>query len=593
MPYRSRKPKPKTARAEAGLVAEMVEQFADRYACVRELVQNAIDAGASRVDVTAEHVDGRARLEVRDDGAGMTRDLIEGPLLTVFSSAKEGVEGKIGKYGIGFISVFALEPDEVVVSTWRPEGSWDLKLAPDHSFELAEGRGRPRAESGTLVAIGKTMDGDAFEQLAASARDALSRWCRHAAVPIRWRERRPSGVTEPVRIDEPFGLDAPAQIEKRDDDAHYVVGAVGTGDTFAGFYNHGLTLFETTQAVVPELDGLHVKVMSDRLAHTLSRDGVVHDDQYREVVRRIAELARQLLCDELLNRLNEAAEGVVAAPHDDQVSAVYETLLRAAECNILAMGNSGLLPVPLSAPWFGQRVSTLAGVSDKGTVYYARRPDLQAQSSGLWGNALALMASSGRAVLIVTGDEVLALLRARASLSYVFHHYLIAEELEAGNLSQGDLALCSALRVAVGKTGAKVKTVAFALRRGAHVRQIAVVVDKVSSSGRYLLCKNELDTWHSRWRTRARLLVFTSSPGVADARRLAARDPVAAAQLLVRLMLSEEPEALSAGRNDDLLLLAARTRTRARHALQNETQKSGSGRKKRAKKTKKSARRKR
>src|SRR5512146_2494880 len=42
------------AAPEAGLVDEMVRQFADPYAFLRELAQNGIDAGATRIAVTIE-----------------------------------------------------------------------------------------------------------------------------------------------------------------------------------------------------------------------------------------------------------------------------------------------------------------------------------------------------------------------------------------------------------------------------------------------------------------------------------------------------------------------------------------------------------
>ena len=49
----------------------MVRQFADRHAFLRELVQNGIDAGATRIDVRLERgPDGAVRTSVEDDGAG-------------------------------------------------------------------------------------------------------------------------------------------------------------------------------------------------------------------------------------------------------------------------------------------------------------------------------------------------------------------------------------------------------------------------------------------------------------------------------------------------------------------------------------------
>src|SRR6516162_7052260 len=106
------------ARPRGNVIDAMISQFADRYAFVRELVQNSIDAGATRVAVRVETAEDRTRASVEDDGSGMTLAIIEGPLVTLFSSSKEGQEGKIGRYGVGFMSVFALDPSEVEVDTW-------------------------------------------------------------------------------------------------------------------------------------------------------------------------------------------------------------------------------------------------------------------------------------------------------------------------------------------------------------------------------------------------------------------------------------------------------------------------------------------
>src|SRR4051812_3835004 len=97
---------------EAGLVTEMVRQFADPYAFLRELVQNGMDAGATNIEVRFERTpEGTCVSQVTDDGSGMSRQIIEGPLLTLFSSSKDNDTSKIGKYGVGFVSVFALEPE--------------------------------------------------------------------------------------------------------------------------------------------------------------------------------------------------------------------------------------------------------------------------------------------------------------------------------------------------------------------------------------------------------------------------------------------------------------------------------------------------
>src|SRR5688572_3868914 len=86
----------------------LVHQFADPWAFLREMVQNAIDAGSVQIEVSIDHDEARGTLiiEIADSGEGMRREIIDSRLTRLFSSAKEGDYTKIGRFGIGFVSVF-------------------------------------------------------------------------------------------------------------------------------------------------------------------------------------------------------------------------------------------------------------------------------------------------------------------------------------------------------------------------------------------------------------------------------------------------------------------------------------------------------
>lgn len=116
----------------------LVNQFSDAMAFFRELIQNAIDAGSDEVEVDFEHRDGMLIVRVDDWGAGMSREIIESRLTRLFSSSKDGDRTKIGKFGIGFVSVFAPKPRAVLVQTGR--GLEQLRPDPR---EIPE-RGRER-----------------------------------------------------------------------------------------------------------------------------------------------------------------------------------------------------------------------------------------------------------------------------------------------------------------------------------------------------------------------------------------------------------------------------------------------------------------
>ena len=132
----------------------LVNQFADPFAFLRELVQNAVDAGTDEVDVRFAWADGRAVVHVDDWGSGMTRAIIESQLTRLFSSSKDGDRTKIGKFGIGFVSVFAIEPQAVCVDTSRDGEHWRVIFGEDRSFRLVR---REEPVEGTKIQIFKNI----------------------------------------------------------------------------------------------------------------------------------------------------------------------------------------------------------------------------------------------------------------------------------------------------------------------------------------------------------------------------------------------------------------------------------------------------
>ena len=135
-----------TPAQERGLAEQalenLVHQFARPLDFLRELVQNAIDAGTPRVEVWtrfAPPADGEElgvlEIHVDDFGEGMDEAIIDSQLTRMFSSTKEDDRTKIGKFGIGFTSVFAIQPDAILLRTGRHGESWELLFHPDRSFD--------------------------------------------------------------------------------------------------------------------------------------------------------------------------------------------------------------------------------------------------------------------------------------------------------------------------------------------------------------------------------------------------------------------------------------------------------------------------
>lgn len=309
-PYRGGGARPDAGPIDDGIVGDLVRQFADRFAFLRELVQNAIDAGSTSIDVRVHPTDGGLRISTRDDGEGMDPETLEEKLLVLFRSGKEGQKDKIGKFGIGFVSVLAVEPDRVTVHTSRGEGpAWTLHLHRDHSYELFESGKAERA--GTTVMLEIPVALDEQEVFVESAHSSLLRWCRHAAVPIRftWPSGKSEVVVRPLALDETI-----LEVRRKEGETTVVVGLPPRpGDTYAGFFNHGLTLHETSEVqsfggqAARLLAGRAFKVLDPELEHTLSRDNVRRDAAFRRAVSVVLRCIERDLGSAFARAVDQAA----------------------------------------------------------------------------------------------------------------------------------------------------------------------------------------------------------------------------------------------------------------------------------------------
>ena len=303
---------------------ELVNQFADPMSFFRELIQNSLDAGSDEVEIEFEFEpsasdpdQGAMIVIVTDFGGGMDREIIDKQLTRLFSSSKDGDMTKIGKFGIGFVSVFAIAPDAVCVDTGRAGERWRVLFGADRSFKRLK---LDEPIEGTTVRLIKTLGRREFEAFVTRAREVVSYWCRHANGEIRFRGEV---------ISEPFGLDAPLVVDYRDEFSQIFLGHPG-GATLHGFYNGGLTLLEADQlhpGSIAEFHGIAFKVSSRYLEHTLSRDDVIKDANYGKVVKRVRELVVGKLRAEVFRRIDlglRAKPDSAEALRDDELAFLYD-----------------------------------------------------------------------------------------------------------------------------------------------------------------------------------------------------------------------------------------------------------------------------
>jgi hypothetical protein len=317
------------------LLERLVAQFESPYDFLRELVQNAMDAGSDRVEVTLEcHplASGGSsdavifELTVLDTGAGMDEAIIDQELTRLFASGKSGDRTMAGGFGIGFVSVFAWEPEAVLVHTGRAGESWELVFHADRSFEKVA---IEAPVEGTTISLFRRGLAGEREPIADAIRDSLWRWCRFCPLEISFEDL---GGDEPAELiqDSPepseLGLGAGlTRAEVRGESTLRVSFAVPPN---AVFLRRGLILAEggpkqlmtgVAEALGASAEHLQIWADSPLLRTSLARDKVLDDEGRGAVERRLLGLIEQLREDLLAGLEQLAATGEAALDGLDEL----------------------------------------------------------------------------------------------------------------------------------------------------------------------------------------------------------------------------------------------------------------------------------
>ncbi len=514
-PYRSLTDAPAAAPREGGLVDDIIGQFADPLAFYRELVQNAIDAGSPDVAIELRYDAGTARVTVRDRGEGMSRDILENQLVVLFRSTKERDPHKIGKFGIGFASVLSPRPTVVVVTTTRDERRHALHLYTDLTYELFDLGAATQPGTTIEIELPRTL-----EQAQALVRDshaALTRWCRHATVPIHLDAVVPG--TEPIqaRIDRPLAL-ASALVQVRgttpDGKLTVMVGLPADGRPRTSFFNHGLTLYETSE---PLVGGLLVAIQDARLGHTISRDNVRRDEHYDHALAFAQLLADAQLPAAASLLIREAAEAGDLARH-----AAIATAIDRAD---VAMSATQWW-WPLAAPVGERRAITLAEAPAP-----AQR--------GARGRLAGLLASMELPVLLDEGALAPILARRTGAGCEAIEATLVVVVPVA--LTPHDLVLVDEVRALLAATYRDPAEIELAELHGAHDGALSIAggaAEAIAIKGEaYLLAVRIAHKNPFGW-LRPRVLVLAAGHALVEAARRA-DDPRLAAAHLTRALLLE------------------------------------------------------
>lgn len=529
-PYRGEAEGTPEAAPADGLVGDLVRQFADPYALFRELAQNAIDAGTTeihvRIVIVREGDAHEARISVSDDGCGMSQEVLEEDLVVLFRSTKEDRGDTIGKFGVGFVSVLAIEPSLVTVSTCTGDAMRHvLHLHPDRSYDLYR---EPGGTRGTTVTLHVPLK-DAGEELAQRSEAALVRWCGHASVPIHLTVIRPNELEPTVqrRIDAPMEIEGAlvsVRIVSHDGEAEAVVGLVPEGAQLAAYYNRGLLLHASKERGTRA--SVAFKVSDRRLSHTLSREDVRLDEAHARAVRLVEHGIAQPLTQEVAKEIADTARAHVAG--DGAAGARWLALVGATRVAELAI-EPRAIDVPLVAPVAGTRVARCLGI--EGSLLVARERDA----------LVDLLAARGVAVVdaAVVGDDARKEVLDALLAAYTGGRPSHPRARHTAIVPLGEQALTDADRGLLART---TELLALVVRRPSglhlvdvigHDLRLTYVLDGKGGAQLTTDPRDEADPF--RLALRPPLGLSTRHPIVEAAR--AHRDPVVAADVLTRAVL--------------------------------------------------------
>ncbi len=294
-------------------VENLVTQFSSRLDFYRELVQNSIDAGTTSVDVWLEYqpgsgLEGVIEIHVDDFGEGMNEEIIDQQLTQLFASTKENDLTKIGKFGIGFVSVFAMKPKGVLIHTGRDGEYWEVFFHEDRSYN----KGRLDVPvDGTQITLFIEGDRAAYDELVQGSRATLAKWCAHSDTEITFEDRSAEDG-ELEAVNQPFVVAGDCSAEVIHPGTE--IALAFTRQPSYGYYNKGLALAVTNSAD-EALEGratrfrqVGFKIKSRYLEHTLSRETVMRDDNYGKAMVLLEEAADLHLRPALLDALESICE---------------------------------------------------------------------------------------------------------------------------------------------------------------------------------------------------------------------------------------------------------------------------------------------
>ncbi len=534
----------------ADVLRSAIYQYDDPMAFVRELVQNAVDAGAIEVDVDVDSAGTQNLLEirVRDDGAGMTRRTIEQRLTRLFVSSGDDDPTRIGWFGIGFWSVFAISPLAVVIDTLGTDGAWRVVFESPDQYILRE---LPAERPGTCVRILLTRQGPHhLAELRVRVAEALATWCGFVGTDVRFAGKS---------INRPFEFDTTVSVLGHDAHTQILAGHPRSGDGHLSLYREGLTLLHDE----PNYEGVMVAISSSRIHHTLGRDRMLHDLAYEQIIALADHVVRHRLCEEVFSTLETHVWHPPRDPDDTDAVAEWEAnrayLYRAATWHI-RHGHDRLTGSDERAA-FRSPAGLAIGISAcrrtlarRGVIYYAKERSHLTDALEDQGQLVIKLAPNS------PEHTLLSAIEERAQLISVHDELCMPKEIQSRELRQQTRRLEMSIAQLIVDNGGELTTVHlghFDYPSSALTGKVFLIQQHFGEISRKQEVLERSDELFECTQT---LVINVDHPGVRALTHLAQTEPEFAAYQAVKLMLLSGHTRLQPERDATLAQLAVTRR---------------------------------
>jgi len=317
---------------------------------IAELVENSIDARASKVTIVRGRSEGRHYLEVRDNGQGIPRDAAGQPdfryvATHICDSVKrrlkvEGAAGLQGEFGIGLLSFWTLGEELTLTSAGADNHAWQMVMRKGDPGYAVKAKRTLFVEPGTQLRIARLLEGIRSLSgekiqwyLAAELRDRI----RHTGVQITVLDKiaRKQYAVEPRQYEGRLLHQLPA-VRATLGDVYVELYMNEPKETNrVALFRHGTRVFEdisvadelakapwTSRYLQGHIDAPFINLTPG------TRSGIIHDQAY-------ATLWDALL--PLEEKLNEMLEAQRRAEEEQTSRALLQTIQRAFREAFLAL----------------------------------------------------------------------------------------------------------------------------------------------------------------------------------------------------------------------------------------------------------------